>query len=75
MLTLYPAAARIHRLSYDRGAGAINVERYIRKKTYDTSPIEYSCCVWPRHLPGYQTVKATFKYPDFGSYDWTLLDS
>ncbi|PWN28852.1 hypothetical protein BDZ90DRAFT_230860 [Jaminaea rosea] len=66
---------QVHRLTYDRGAGAINVERYIRNKTYDLTPIEYSCCVWPRHLPGYQTVKATFRYPDYRSYDWTYLDS
>lgn len=66
---------QIHRLSYDRAAGSINVERYIRKMPYDTSPVTYKCCIWPRHLPGYQTVQTTFKYPDFGAYDWTLLDS
>lgn len=66
---------QIHRLSYDRAAGAINIERYIRKMPFDTAPLEYSCCIWPRHLPGYQTVYANFKYPDFGSYDWTYLDS
>lgn len=66
---------QVHRLTYDRAAGAINVERYIRKVSYDTSPITYRCCIWPRHLPGYQTVQATFRYPDFSSYDWTYLDS
>lgn len=66
---------QIHRLSYDRAASAINVERYIRKISYNTFPIEYSCCVWPRHLPGYQTVRATFRYPNLTTYDWTLLDS
>ncbi|CAO1632925.1 unnamed protein product [Sympodiomycopsis kandeliae] len=66
---------QVHRISYDRAAGAINVERYIRKMPYDTSPIEYSCCVWPRSTSGYRTVKTTFKYPEFGAYDWTNLDS
>ncbi|CAO1613053.1 unnamed protein product [Parajaminaea phylloscopi] len=66
---------QIHRLSYDRAAGAINVERYIRKISYDTTPIQYGCCIWPRHLPGYHTVRTTFRYPDLTTYDWTLLDS
>ncbi|PWN18847.1 hypothetical protein BCV69DRAFT_284821 [Microstroma glucosiphilum] len=66
---------QIHRISYDRAASAINVERYIRKMPYDTSPLAYTCCIWPRNLPGYQRVNTTFKYPEFGTYDWTYLDS
>ncbi|KAN0063251.1 vacuolar membrane-associated protein iml1 [Thecaphora frezii] len=66
---------QIHRISYDRQAGAINVKRYVRRTEYNTDPIEYECCVWPRNLPGYQTVKAKFHYPDSASYNWTYLDS
>ncbi|SPO38581.1 probable Vacuolar membrane-associated protein IML1 [Pseudozyma flocculosa] len=66
---------QIHRISYDRQAGAINVKRYVRRTEYNTDPMQYECCVWPRNLPGYQTVKAKFSYPDSASYNWTYLDS
>lgn len=66
---------QIHRISYDRSAGAIDVKRYVRKTEYSTEGIDYECCIWPRHSPGYQTVKARFSYPSFGSYNWTYLDS
>ncbi|PWN51551.1 hypothetical protein IE53DRAFT_46245 [Violaceomyces palustris] len=66
---------QIHRISYDRSAGAINVKRFVRKTEYSTEPIDYKCCIWPRGLPGYQTVAAKFSYPDSGSYNWTYLDS
>ncbi|SPO24788.1 probable Vacuolar membrane-associated protein IML1 [Ustilago trichophora] len=66
---------QIHRISYDRSTSAINVKRYVRNTDYSTDPIDYECCIWPRHLPGYQTVKARFNYPDSASYNWTYLDS
>lgn len=66
---------QIHRISYDRSTSAINVKRYVRNADYSTDPIDYACCIWPRHLPGYQTVKAKFNYPDSASYNWTYLDS
>ncbi|KAJ9478307.1 Vacuolar membrane-associated protein IML1 [Pseudozyma hubeiensis] len=66
---------QIHRISYDRSTHAINVKRYVRNTDYSTDPIDYECCIWPRHLPGYQTVKARFNYPDSASYNWTYLDS
>lgn len=66
---------QIHRISYDRSTSAINVKRYVRNTNYSTDPIDYECCIWPRHLPGYQTVKALFVYPDSASYNWTYLDS
>lgn len=66
---------QIHRISYDRSTSAINVKRYVRNTDYSTDPIDYECCIWPRHLPGYQTVKARFTYPDSASYNWTYLDS
>ncbi|KAJ1029719.1 hypothetical protein NDA13_002962 [Ustilago tritici] len=66
---------QIHRISYDRSTSAINVKRYVRNTEYSTDPIDYDCCIWPRHLPGYQTVKARFNYPDSASYNWTYLDS
>ena len=65
----------IHRIAYDRSSGAINVKRYLRKTTYETSPIQYECCVWPRDLPGYQNVYARFAYPSSAEYSWTFLDS
>ena len=66
---------QIHRISYDRSTSAINIKRYVRNTDYSTDPIDYECCIWPRHLPGYQTVKARFNYPDSASYNWTYLDS
>ncbi|SNX83284.1 probable Vacuolar membrane-associated protein IML1 [Melanopsichium pennsylvanicum] len=66
---------QIHRISYDRSTSAINVKRYVRNTDYSTDPIDYECCIWPRHLPGYQTVKARFSYPDSASHNWTYLDS
>jgi hypothetical protein len=66
---------QIHRIAYDRQIGSINVKRYVRRTEHETSPLEYACCVWPRDLPGYQTVRATFHYPDFGAYNWTYLDA
>ncbi|CDS82039.1 related to IML1-subunit of the Seh1-associated complex [Sporisorium scitamineum] len=66
---------QIHRISYDRSTSAINVKRYVRNTEYSTDPLDYECCIWPRHLPGYQTVKARFNYPDLTSYNWTYLDS
>ncbi|PWZ00659.1 hypothetical protein BCV70DRAFT_174985, partial [Testicularia cyperi] len=66
---------QIHRISYDRSTSAINVKRYVRNAEYSTDATDYACCIWPRHLPGYQTVKARFAYPDSASYNWTYLDS
>ncbi len=66
---------QIHRISYDRSTSAINVKRYVRNADYSTDPIDYQCCIWPRHLPGYQTVTARFNYPDSSTYNWTYLDS
>jgi len=66
---------QIHRISYNRSAGAIDVKRYVRKSRYALDAIQYSCCVWPRHLPGYQVVSAKFSYPDSSAYNWTYLDS
>lgn len=66
---------QIHRISYDRSGGAIHVKRFVRRTEYDTSPIDYSCCIWARNCPGYQTVDARFRYPDFGAYHWTYLDA
>ncbi|UZJ56765.1 hypothetical protein CBS101457_006085 [Exobasidium rhododendri] len=66
---------QIHRISYDRNSNAINVKRFVRRTDYDTSSIEYACCIWSRNLPGYQTVQSRFDYPDFGAYNWTYLDA
>lgn len=66
---------QIHRISYDRSTNSINVKRFVRKTEYDTNPLEYACCIWSRNLPGYQTVKSSFHYPDSGSYNWTYLDA
>jgi hypothetical protein len=66
---------QIHRISYDRGTNSINVKRYVRKTEYDTSPLNYACCIWSRNLPGYQTVQSIFHYPDSGAYNWTFLDA
>ncbi len=66
---------QIHRIAYDPSSGAINVKRYLRKNSYDVSPIQYECCVWPRNLPGYQNTAATFNYPSATEYSWTYLDS
>uniref|UniRef100_V5EW85 Vacuolar membrane-associated protein IML1 n=1 Tax=Kalmanozyma brasiliensis (strain GHG001) TaxID=1365824 RepID=V5EW85_KALBG len=66
---------QIHRISYDRSTSAINVKRYVRNTDYSTDPVDYQCCIWPRHLPGYQTVTARFNYPDSSTYNWTYLDS
>lgn len=66
---------QIHRFAYDRSAGAIHVKRFVRRTEYDTSAINYSCCIWARNCPGYQTVDARFRYPDFGAYNWTYLDA
>ncbi|KAE8229854.1 hypothetical protein CF326_g5162 [Tilletia indica] len=63
----------IHQISCDQGL--VKVKRYLRNTEYDTSPIEYSCYIWARNLPSYQTVHASFKYPDSASYDWNYLDS
>ncbi|CAD6888971.1 unnamed protein product [Tilletia laevis] len=63
----------IHQISCDQGL--VQVKRYLRNTEYDTSPIEYSCYIWARNLPSYQTVHASFKYPDSASYDWNYLDS
>ncbi|PWN42538.1 hypothetical protein IE81DRAFT_313369 [Ceraceosorus guamensis] len=65
---------QIHRISYDRSMSAIHVKRYVRKIEHDASPMDYACCIWPRDVPCYQTVKTTFHYPDFGAYNWTYLD-
>lgn len=65
---------QIHRISYDRGTNSINVKRFVRKTEYDTSPLNYACCIWSRNLPGYQTVQSSFHYPDSGAYNWTFLD-
>lgn len=66
---------QIHRISYDRSSNCINVKRYVRRTDYDTSAIDYACCIWSRNLPGYQTVHSKFQYPDFGAYNWTYLDA
>ncbi|KAL9940789.1 hypothetical protein V8E36_000277 [Tilletia maclaganii] len=63
----------IHQISTDQGM--VNVKRYIRDTEYDTSPIEYSCYIWPRNQRSYHTVQASFKYSDSASYDWNYLDS
>ncbi|KAK0563054.1 vacuolar membrane-associated protein iml1 [Tilletia horrida] len=63
----------IHQIWCDQGL--VKVKRYLRNTEYDTSPIEYACFIWPRNSPSYQTVHASFKYPDSAAYDWNYLDS
>lgn len=66
---------QIHRILYDRASNCIHVKRFVRRTEYDTTPLDYKCCVWARNLPGYQTVQARFRYPDTAGYNWTYLDA
>lgn len=66
---------QIHCITYNRQAGMIHVKRYLKKTPYSTEPVSYRCCIWPRHLSGYQVHHAHFAYPDPHAYNWTYLDS
>lgn len=65
---------QIHRISYDKDSGVINVKRYLKHIPYSTAPIKYSCCIWARDLPGYQNLSTELQFPSSTEYNWTYLD-
>lgn len=66
---------QIHCITYHRQAGMIQVKRYLKKTPYNTAPVPYRCCIWPRYFSGYQAHGAHFAHPDPHAYNWTYLDS
>ncbi|CAG8506457.1 13958_t:CDS:2 [Acaulospora morrowiae] len=64
---------QVHMLVYDPYNRQVEVKRYVRNIEYGTTPISYSCVVWPRCQDFYENRKVTFNFPD-QSYKWNYVD-
>lgn len=65
----------VHKLFYDASGQNIEVKRYLRRTSYNRTPITYKCRLWPKDAQGgYQKRNVIFSYPSFWSYNWNYLD-
>ncbi|KAI9355945.1 hypothetical protein DFJ73DRAFT_916836, partial [Zopfochytrium polystomum] len=65
----------VHRLFFDSSGKNVEVKQYIRKVSYDTSPFNYKCAVWPKLHNGYTSSKFVFTHPSLAAYKWNFHDA
>lgn len=54
----------IHRLAFDSTKQSVTVQRFVKKLTYDTDPVKYTCLVWPSSMSTYHEATSVFRYPN-----------
>ncbi|CAG8501790.1 8084_t:CDS:2 [Funneliformis mosseae] len=63
----------VHQLTYDPSGPTIEVKRYVRKIQYESTPIPYTCVVWPKCQKSYEPRTVKFTYPHI-DYKWNYVD-
>ncbi|RKO93162.1 hypothetical protein BDK51DRAFT_18831, partial [Blyttiomyces helicus] len=62
----------VHKLSYS--GKNLEIKRYVRRIAYNTDPLPYVCCIWPKNMDFYTPKTVSFSYPQLASYNWNYLD-
>lgn len=68
------ASHQLHKIAYDSHKQAVQVTIYTRHYRWDTSAVDYTYLVWPRHGTEYNTSLTRFHHPNATEYDWGYLD-